>query len=72
MADPENLVLVLMRELRAERDRQDEERRALERRFESVRQAVQGESFLGRCLAAEIEDQLAAIRERLNTLEARS
>ena len=72
MAEPDNLVLVLLRELRAELERQDQARQLLERRVESLRQALQGESVLGRYAAAEVEDQLAAIRTRLDALEKRA
>ncbi len=47
MAEPRNLTLALLRELRAELDRQDQARRALENRFDNLRQAVTGESVLG-------------------------
>ena len=72
MAEPDNLVLVLLRELRAELERQDQARQLLERRVESLRQALQGESVLGRYAAAEVEDPLAALRTRLDTLEKRA
>jgi hypothetical protein len=55
MAEPDNLILALLRELRAELDRQDKARRALETRFDNLRQAVNGESVLGRYAAAEVE-----------------
>lgn len=69
MAEPDNLVLALLREIRAELDRQDAARKALEGRFESIRQAVQGESFLGHCAAAEVEERLTAIEARLATAD---
>jgi len=69
MAEPENLTLALLRELRAELDRQDEARRALERRIDNLRHAVVGESVLGRYAAAEVEDRLATLEQRLNALE---
>ena len=70
MAEPVNIVLTLLRELRAEIDRLDDQRRTLETRFESIRMAVNGESFMGRVTAGEMEEQIAAIRERLDALEA--
>ena len=69
MAEPDNLTLILLRELRAELERQDEARQALEKRFDNLRQAVLGESVLGRYAAAEVEEQLAAVRTRLDVLE---
>src|SRR3954451_14919353 len=36
MAEPDNLILALLRELRAELDRQDKVRRALEARFDNL------------------------------------
>ena len=65
MAEPTNLVLMLLNEFRAELKRQDEARETLERRFNGIRQAVEGESFLGRCTAAEVEQRLVAIETRL-------
>ena len=71
MAEPDNLILALLRELRAELDRQDEARRALEARFDNLRQAVNGESVLGRYATAEVEGRLEQIEKRLATLEMR-
>ena len=71
MAEPRNLTLALLRELRAELDRQDQARRALENRFDNLRQAVTGESVLGRYAAAEVEERLNRIEDRLSALEQR-
>jgi hypothetical protein len=71
MPEPNNLTLALLRELRAELERQDQARRALERRFDNLREAVTGESVLGRYAAAEVEERLAGIERRLATLEKR-
>lgn len=69
MAEPDNLVLSILRELRSEIDRLDDQRKVLERRFDSIRLAVEGESFMGRCTAAEIEERLDIIDSRLTQLE---
>lgn len=71
MAEPDNLTLALLRELRGELDRQDKARDALERRFDNLRQAVLGESVLGRYAAAEVEERLGQIETRLAALEKR-
>ncbi|MBV9078032.1 MAG: hypothetical protein JO048_11165 [Methylobacteriaceae bacterium] len=76
MAEPDNLVLVHLRELRADLDRLTEavDRRfeRIENRLESVRAAAFGESVLGRYAAAEVEDKLQAIERRLLALEAQA
>ncbi|MCJ2061620.1 hypothetical protein MKK63_02695 [Methylobacterium sp. J-088] len=41
----------------------------LESRFDNLREAVNGESVLGRYAAAEVEDRLDAIEKRLAALE---
>jgi polyhydroxyalkanoate synthesis regulator phasin len=70
MAEPENMTIALLRELRAELDRQDKARAALERRFDNLRQAVTGESVLGRYAAAEVEERLTEVERRLQQLES--
>jgi hypothetical protein len=83
MAEPDNLVLSLLRELRnrmeARFDRvdaklveHDQKFVAIEKKIESVKQAAFGESVLGRYAAAEVEERLAAIERRLEALETRS
>lgn len=80
MAEPQDMIVPLLREMRAELgagfervDRKLEEHDArfdkLERRFENLREAVNGESVLGRYAAAEVEDRLEAIEKRLAALE---
>ncbi len=71
MAEPDNLTLALLRELRSELDRQDKAREAVERRFDNLRQAVVGESVLGRYAAAEVEERLEKLEQRITALEAR-
>ena len=41
----------------------------IERRFDNLRQAVNGESILGRYAAAEVEERREAIERRLAALE---
>lgn len=76
MADPQDMILPLLREIRAEMhggfDRIDQKLAdhdtrfdKLERRFDNLRQAVNGESVLGRYAAAEVEGRLQALEERL-------
>lgn len=80
MADPESMILPLLREIRAEMNsRFDEVGRRfdgvserfvqLEKKIESVKQAAFGESVLGRYAAAEVEERLEKIEERLSVLE---
>jgi len=84
MAEPENHTLHLLGELRtaiaaldskvdgnhdsleSKIDRNHEE---LKKRMDSLRQAINGESVLGRYAAAEVEERLSAIEERLAALE---
>ncbi len=75
MAEPDNLVPVLLRELRADMDQRfaqaDTRFDRLEKRLENVRQAAIGESVLGRYAAAEVEERLERIDKRLAALEKR-
>ena len=90
MAEPQDMILPLLREIRAEMragfdrvdqrferidrklEQHDERFDKLERRFENLRQAVNGESVLGRYAAAEVEERLEAIEKRLAALESAS
>ena len=80
MAEPQDMIVPLLREMRTEMhtgferiDRKLEEHDArfdkLERRFDNLREAVNGESVLGRYAAAEVEGRLDAIEKRLTALE---
>ena len=71
MAEPESLVLVLLRDMRAELEAEREARVALERRFDYLRAAVNGESVLGRYAAAEVDEALTELRRRVDALEKR-
>jgi tetrahydromethanopterin S-methyltransferase subunit G len=75
VAEPDNLVPVLLRELRADMDQRfvqaDARFDRLEKRLENVRQAAIGESVLGRYAAAEVEERLEQIEKRLAALEMR-
>ncbi|EJW13412.1 hypothetical protein A33M_3832 [Rhodovulum sp. PH10] len=44
---------------------------ALDSKVETVKKAAFGESLVGRYMAAEVEERLAAIEERLSRLERR-
>ncbi|MGU3541925.1 hypothetical protein [Methylobacterium sp. A52T] len=80
MAEPQDMIVPLLKEMRAEMragferiDHKLEEHDArfdkLERRFDNLREAVNGESVLGRYAAAEVEGRLEAIEKRLTALE---
>ena len=80
MAEPESMILPLLREIRAEMNRRfDEVDRnfkavdgrfdGLEKKIESVKQAAFGESVLGRYAAAEVEERLEQIEQRIAALE---
>ena len=73
MAEPESMILPLLREIRAEMNRRfevtdekltsgfqsvNERFDRLEKKIESVKQAAFGESVLGRYAAAEVEERL--------------
>jgi chaperonin cofactor prefoldin len=77
------MILPLLREIRADLkagfdrvDRKLEQHDArfdkLERRFDNLREAVNGESVLGRYAAAQFEERLEAIEKRLAVLETGS
>ncbi|KUL95584.1 hypothetical protein DK26_10770 [Bosea sp. WAO] len=73
MAEPDDLILPLLREMRAENAAFREEVRTdlteIKKRLENVRQAAFGESVLGRYAAAEVEERIEAIEKRLAALE---
>ncbi len=81
MADDSNLVLSILRELRVEMktrfDTNDtrfaelaSQNEALAKKIESLRQAMIGESVLGRYTVAEVEERLETIEKRLSKIEA--
>ena len=83
MADPQDMILPLLREIRSEikdlgrsTDRQfegvNERLERMEGRLANMRKAINGESVLGRCAAAEVEERLEAIEKRLSALETAS
>lgn len=80
MAEPENHTLHLLRDIRdalAGIDRRldgldakvDRNQGDLRSRMDNIRQALNGESVLGRYAAAEVEERLEAIENRLSELE---
>jgi hypothetical protein len=73
MAEPDNLVLVLLREMGAEMnarfDQADVRAERMEKKLEAVRQAAFGESLMARYTVAEVEDRLQAIEKRLERIE---
>jgi hypothetical protein len=62
MPEPDSLVLVLLREMRAEMNERfdgvDARFDRMEKRLEAVRQAAFGESLMARYTVAEVEDRL--------------
>ncbi len=83
MADePENMVLLLLRELRSDMKAglESVERRLggvdgrlerLEKKVENIRQAQFADSLLGRYAVAEVEERLEDLTRRLEALESR-
>jgi polyhydroxyalkanoate synthesis regulator phasin len=73
MAEPENHTIRALQEFRTEfREFRQESRdnfSAINDRFDSLRQAINGESVLGRYAAAEVEERLAALEKRIGDLE---
>lgn len=76
MSEPDNFILKLLREIRDEIQQGALENRqrfdGLDSKIESLKQAMHGESVLGRYATAEFEDRLDAIEKRLATLEKSS
>jgi polyhydroxyalkanoate synthesis regulator phasin len=73
MAEPENMILRQLRDMRTSIDRNAEATTErfdrIDKRLDNIRQAITGESVLGRYAAAEVEERLAAIEKRLSDLE---
>ncbi len=68
MAEPEDMILPLLREIRAEMNARFD---ASDGRLDAMHHAINGESVLGRYAAAEVEERLDAIERRLADLEGR-
>ena len=75
MSPPENHTLRLLREFREEfREFSAETDRSfghVQERFNSLQQAMLGESVLGRYATAEFEERLSALEQRISALERR-
>jgi polyhydroxyalkanoate synthesis regulator phasin len=75
MAEPENHTLRLLREIRgaigALDNKIDRNQEELQKRIDSIRQAMLGESVLGRYATAEFDERLAALEQRVAALESR-
>jgi len=73
MSEPDNFILKLLREIRAEIQEGAQENRqnfeSIDKKIESLKQAMHGESVLGRYATAEFEDRIEAIEKRLEKLE---
>ncbi|WP_020185479.1 hypothetical protein [Methylopila sp. 73B] len=81
MAEPDNLVLTLLRELRndmnarfdaigARFDEVDGQFAAQDKKLEAIREALKSETILGRYVVNGVDDRLEAIEKRLEALEA--
>jgi hypothetical protein len=82
MSDPKDMILPMLKELReqvragfsdvrAGQVALDKRLEKLEGRFDNLRDAVNGDSILGRYAVAEVETRLEAIEKRLTALETR-
>jgi chaperonin cofactor prefoldin len=82
MADPENQTLRVLRDIRGAiksmdqrltvlSDKVDKNQDDLRSRIDNLRQAINGESVLGRYAAAEVEERLEALEKRISALESR-
>ena len=82
MADPENQTLRVLRDIRGAiesmdqrlgglSDKVDKNQEDLRSRLDSLRQAINGESVLGRYAAAEVEERLESLEKRIAALESR-
>jgi polyhydroxyalkanoate synthesis regulator phasin len=73
MADVENQTIHVLRELRAAikslDDKVDRGFADTRSRMESLRQAINGESVLGRYAASEVEERLESLEDRVSKLE---
>lgn len=71
--EPQDLVLSLLREMRAEMASRFEDSQhrfdGVDKKLESLRQAMIGESVLGRYTVAEVEERFEKIESRLAALE---
>jgi polyhydroxyalkanoate synthesis regulator phasin len=74
MAEPDNLIPTLLREMRREIterfDNVDAKLAEHDSRFRSISQALQGESLLGQFATAEFDERIQAIEKRLDAIEA--
>jgi BMFP domain-containing protein YqiC len=75
MSDPTDLTLRTLIELpeamKAGFDRIYDRFTKLETRLESVKKAAFGESLVGRYMAAEVEERIEALEQRLSALEGK-
>lgn len=73
MAEPDNLVLSVLREMRRDIDHRfdgvDEKLASQDKKIESIRQALQAETALGRYAVVGVEERLEAIEKRLDDIE---
>lgn len=73
MTEPDNFILKLLREIHEEVkdgfENNGQRLDKIEAKIESLKQAMHGESVLGRYATAEFEDRIEAIEKRLEKLE---
>ncbi|WP_375461707.1 hypothetical protein [uncultured Enterovirga sp.] len=69
MAEPDNLMLVHFRELRAELSRQDKLREDLAKKQIDMGRALTGETLMARYAVTDVDERLQAIEARLARLE---
>jgi len=67
--EPQSQVLSLLREVRVKLEGHDPRFDGVDKKRDSLRQAINGESVLGRYAAAEVEERLDAMEKRLAALE---
>ena len=75
MSPPENHTLRLLREFRDEfrefGTKTDKSFAQIQERFNSLQQAMLGESVLGRYATAEFDERISALEQRISALERR-
>jgi hypothetical protein len=74
MAEPENHTLYLLREIRGDIDKLENKVDGgfarVDKRMDTLQQAMNGESLLGRYAVAELDERLASIETRLTAIES--
>ena len=75
MAEPDDMIMPMLREMRAEsrKDSAEIKRRIdkLEEGQKSIRQALGADSFMGRLIVGDWEERIEALEAKVKKLEAR-